>query len=229
MTATNFKIRKVAPAATNKWYIKTTKGGYNKAMMINRTTGSVLPNCCGLVHGRWLECTGITDPAKDRLYLGNAENYYHYTNDGYKRSQTPKPGAIGCYKNIRTGNGHVIFVESVAADGTITFSESAYDGFTYQYRTMKKPYKYSDRYQLQGFILNPYVKEKTEPQPLKVGDKVVIIGTGRATSAGTGGIAYGIGWTREIIRIVKNAKYPYCVGLNRVATGWYQQKALKRK
>lgn len=43
----SFKERTSAPTLTNKFYIKTTKGGYNRAVAIDKKTGSVLPNCCG--------------------------------------------------------------------------------------------------------------------------------------------------------------------------------------
>lgn len=227
--STNFKIRKVAPATTNKYYIKTTRGGYNKAMLINSKDGNVIPNCTGLVHGRWLECTGITDPRKDRLYLGNAENYYHYTNDGYKRSKLPKVGAIGCYRHKSGHGGHVIFIESMDSKGKITFSESAYDGFRYQYREMTPPYRYSNDYVLQGFILNPYIKETKPASDLKVGDNVVIIATGNGQANGKGKTAGGIGWTRKVMKILPDAVFPYLVGLNGVATGWYKKAALKKK
>ena len=41
-----FTRRLTAPSSTNKFYIKTTKGGYNKCIQI-QSDGSVLPNCVG--------------------------------------------------------------------------------------------------------------------------------------------------------------------------------------
>lgn len=41
-----FEPRTSAPSSTNKYYIKTTKGGYNKCIQI-QSNGSVLPNCTG--------------------------------------------------------------------------------------------------------------------------------------------------------------------------------------
>lgn len=43
---TVFVRRKTAPTNDNKYYIKTTKGGYNKCIQI-QSNGSVLPNCVG--------------------------------------------------------------------------------------------------------------------------------------------------------------------------------------
>lgn len=221
----NFKMRKTAPAGTNKWFIKTYKGGYNKAVCINEKTGSCLPNCCGLVHGRWLECVGEKDYSKDKLCTGNAGSYFGYTKDGYKRSQTPEEGAIGCYSG---GDGHVIFVEKKYADGGIDYSESAFNGVRYRFGHMDPPYNYKG-YKFQGFIINPLIIKKEEKaDALKVGDKVTIVGKGNATSTGKGKAAYGITWKRYILKVVKGAAYPYCVGFNGVATGWYKAKALKK-
>src|SRR5574344_1177647 len=39
------------------------------------------------------------------------------------------------------------------------------------------------------------------PRPLSVGDTVEIVGTGNGSSYGTSNTAYGIGWTRQILKI----------------------------
>lgn len=41
-----FVKRDSAPSNSNLYYIKTTKGGYNKCIQI-QSNGSVLPNCTG--------------------------------------------------------------------------------------------------------------------------------------------------------------------------------------
>ena len=41
-----FTPRKTTPADDNLYYIKTTKGGYNKCIQI-QSDGRVLPNCTG--------------------------------------------------------------------------------------------------------------------------------------------------------------------------------------
>jgi hypothetical protein len=41
-----FVRRDNPPSNDNKYYIKTTKGGYNKCIQI-QSNGSVLPNCVG--------------------------------------------------------------------------------------------------------------------------------------------------------------------------------------
>lgn len=67
------------------------------------------------------------------------------------------------------------------------------------------------------------------PAPLSVGDTVVIKGTGNGSSYGTSNTAYGIGWTRQILRIWDGRSYPYQVGNNSGTTGFYRADALERK
>lgn len=64
---------------------------------------------------------------------------------------------------------------------------------------------------------------------LKVGDSVKIIGTGNGSSYGKSNTAYGIGWTRQILKIYENRAYPYQVGNNKGTTGFYKAEALQKK
>lgn len=64
---------------------------------------------------------------------------------------------------------------------------------------------------------------------LRKGDKVKIVGTGNGNSAGTANTAYGIGWTRVILRIWEGRKYPYQVGDGTGTTGYYKAEALQKK
>lgn len=68
-----------------------------------------------------------------------------------------------------------------------------------------------------------------EPRPLSVGDTVEIVGTGNGSSYGTSNTAYGIGWTRQILKIWGGRSYPYQVGNSTGTTGFYRAEALKRK
>ena len=68
-----------------------------------------------------------------------------------------------------------------------------------------------------------------EPRPLSVGDTVEIVGTGNGSSYGTSNTAYGIGWTRQILKIWDGRSYPYQVGNSTGTTGFYRAEALKRK
>lgn len=152
-----FKARTTAPSATDKNWIHTSKGGKNSCILVSGN--SVLPNCVGYAWGRFMEILGSTP----KLSRGNAEDWWAYK-DGYKRGQTPKLGAVICYKKGKTGTGadgagHVAIVEKIYSDGSILIGESGYKSF--RFRTMKLPkgYKYFSGYTLQGFIYNPAVKD----------------------------------------------------------------------
>lgn len=228
--ASNFVPRMAAPAANNKYYISTKKCGYNKAIMI-KDNGSVLPNCCGLVHGRWLECIGSHDLELDKLCLGNAKNYYGMAQiNGLPTGKDPKLGAVVCYDDGKLG--HVAFVEKITYDSqgkpySIYTSNSAYGGSRWYYRTCyaANGYEYGPM-KLQGFIYNPNIIE--QPEVLAVGDIVEILHPGKASSYGTGNNAYGIGWHRMIKAIYPDRSYPYQVGNDKGTTGFYRADALKK-
>lgn len=83
--------------------------------------------------------------------------------------------------------------------------------------------------------ISAYVEPTPAPAPtpapvgLQVGDTVVIKGTGNGSSYGTSNTAYGIGWTRQILRIWDGRSYPYQVGNNTGTTGFYRADALEKK
>lgn len=66
------------------------------------------------------------------------------------------------------------------------------------------------------------------PQTLKVGDTVKITGTGNGNSYGTSNTAYGIGWTRQILKIYIGRPYPYQVGNSSGTTGFYKSSSLQK-
>ena len=144
-----FQRRTAAPSYTNKYYIKTTKGGYNKCMQI-KPDGSVLPNCVGYAWGRFCEEQNIHSC---NLSRGNAENWYYHTSDGYARGNTPKLGAVICWHSTRSG-GHVAIVEKINDDGTILTSNSAYNRSRFYMKTLKASNNYymGSAYTFQGFI-----------------------------------------------------------------------------
>lgn len=169
-----FNKRTSSPTDTNKYYINTDYKGYNRAMVINERTGSVLNNCTGLVHGRWLESQKQTDYKKyDKLCIGDAHSYYG-KNDGYKRGKTPKLGSIICFDK-KGGAGHVAFVEEVKSNGDIITSNSAYKGSRFFTKTLKKSnnYKFGIGYTTQGFIYPPveFTPQYNLTRLLKIKDK----------------------------------------------------------
>lgn len=84
--------------------------------------GVGLPNCTCYAWGRRYE---ITKEAPT-LSLGNADEWYGYTTDGYKRGSEPKLGAVICYSGGSIGTGHVGVVEVIHGDGSIITSNSNY-------------------------------------------------------------------------------------------------------
>ena len=77
-----------------------------------------------------------------------------------------------------------------------------------------------------------HMYNKPAPAPvdktLHVGDKVKIIGTGNGASDGSSNTAYGIGWTREILKIYSGRKFPYQVGNSTGTTGFYKESSLEK-
>lgn len=151
--------RTYAPSETDPLWINTGYGGDNKCIVINRSTGSVLPNCTGYVHGRWMEIGNTT--REYNLSLGNANTYWRH-NDGYQRGSEPKEGAVLCFGGQY---GHVCIVEKIIDTNTILCSESDYGGarFTMRYRYRKYNWKPGSGWTLpfQGFIYHPDVGEGT--------------------------------------------------------------------
>lgn len=148
-----YKPRLTAPSESNKYYKHTSAGGLNKCIHIKG--GSCLPNCVGYAWARAYENLGY----EPKLSRGNAENWWGYTSDGYKRGQTPKLGAVVCWSKGRVGvesdgAGHVGIVEEINKD-SITVSMSAYGGTRWFTRTFPiGSYSYNS-YVFQGFIYLP--------------------------------------------------------------------------
>ena len=115
-----FTERLTMPQSGDPAYTRTAYGGYNSQIdgSPQPWTGSVLANCTGYVHGRWIEIAGHT--ADDfGISNGNANTYWGHS-DRYTRSQSPALGAIVCYGGTY---GHVAIVERVNADGSILVSQ----------------------------------------------------------------------------------------------------------
>lgn len=74
----------------------------------------------------------------------------------------------------------------------------------------------------------PAPQPAPQPTGLQVGDKVKIIGTGNGSSYGGSNTAYGIGWTRQILRIWSGRPYPYQVGNRSGTTGFYPESSLQK-
>lgn len=207
--------RLTTPAANNKAYINVEYGGKNHAILGNSkgrvVKGSVLPNCTGYVHGRAIELIGNDS----KLCLGNAENYWDYTQDGFERSHVPIVGSIGCAKSGRThyssdGVGHVFWVEDKNSHGDILISHSGWSGTkengryfrTNWLKCVNGTYALSGSLQLQGFIrvwnptkiiaIKDAVYRMYNPNS---GQHLFTNYIGEAQSLANGGWTYeGVGW-----------------------------------
>lgn len=157
-----FIPRTTAPSTSDKNWIHISYGGYNSCIHISG--GSVLPNCVGYAWGRARELMG-KDPALSR---NNAENWWGH-NDGYERGQTPRLGAIACWRkgsvnSSSDGAGHVAVVEQINADGSIVTSNSNYSGKRFFTQKFAKGYALSGQV-FQGFIYLPVVFDNPTPAP----------------------------------------------------------------
>ncbi len=163
-----YKARLDAPSTSNKYYKRTTDGGVNKCKY-------PLPNCVFYAWGRFYEILE-TSP---NLSRGDAENWYDYTTDGYDRGQSPKLGAVICWRkgkafNGSDGYGHVAIVEAIRENGDIVTSESVYGDERFRTRTYTKESGYAlKNHVFQGFIY----------PPVEFTDKVYLKGDYRVTDA----------------------------------------------
>lgn len=163
-----YKARLNAPSESNKYYKRTTEGGLNKCKY-------PLPNCVFYAWGRFYEILGYSH----NLSRGNAEDWYGNKADGYKRGQTPKLGAIICWRKGETWNesdgaGHVAVVEVIKPNGDIVTSESVYGGERFRTRTYTKA---------SGYALKNHVFQSFIYPPIEFTDKVYKKGDYRVTDA----------------------------------------------
>ena len=146
-----FIPRITAPTETDLNYISHYPpfNGYNYCIIINPSSGFVLPNCTGYCWGRWREVLG----EYHNLSRSDATNWYGNTSDGYERGQTPKVMAVACWSGGSGGEGHVAIVEEIRTNG-IFCSESAYNSYTF--RNNLYPLNMSKSgYTFQGYIYFP--------------------------------------------------------------------------
>lgn len=214
-----------------------------------------LPNCTFFAYSRTMEFT-IVD------YGGSWSNIYH-TNNPYwftgkstypdaegwfstaqsaglwQTGSAPQLGAIACWSGDILGmGGHVAVVEEINQDGTVTLSNSDYDGTYFYVMRNQRPVvgqvtDYVGEVFL-GYIYNPLSSGDTPAGKKHLfyrrGDWVKILKYGNSQADGEGHRAYGIGWTRRIIDVLPDRAYPYRVGFlsNGETTGWYKQNALQK-
>lgn len=97
------------------------------------------------------------------LSWGNAEDWWGKTSDGYQRGQTPKLGAVACWRKGVAGDnsdgaGHVAIVEHINEDGSIITSDSGWGASRVWWETNRQDdgnWGSGSAYTFQGFIYNP--------------------------------------------------------------------------
>lgn len=158
--------RKTRPTDGDKRWTQIPHG-YN-AQILGRPSAwsySVLADCTGYVHGRWMELGNTT--TEYNLSNGNAKTYWGH-DDGYARGQTPQLGAVLCMGGGSAG--HVAIVEEILDNGDIMCSESNYDSYIFEYVRRYKSLGYRRSSSsasiggFQGFIYHPDISP-TPPAP----------------------------------------------------------------
>lgn len=122
----SYTPRTTRPNDGDPYWTKTTYGGYNEQILgnpVNRAwSGSVLPNCTGYVHGRFMELGNQPyDYDPSILPWGNASTYY--ANSSLEKGQDPRLGSCMVWG---VGAGHVAIVEEIIDNDTVVTSESDY-------------------------------------------------------------------------------------------------------
>lgn len=235
-----FTPQLTVPADTDPYFIRKAYGGYSPCIKGNpeKFPGSPLANCVGYAWGIAAEREGTPDCnigfVSGTTWPTNAW-YWIQNPNGRQTGSTPQLGAIACWRNSDWTNGHVASVEQINPDGSWLASESGYNG--YIFRTHTYPADNSKPgFIFQGFIYLNWPEDPPLPPsgdtdvlyPIALGDKVRIIGKGRASVDGGGNIAYGIGWERYVTAIYEDGAYPFRVGFkDGRTTGFYKADALE--
>lgn len=140
--SSSFSPRLEEPSYSNEYYYSNKNIFYK--------FGYGMPNCTAYAFGRAYEILG----KEPNLCHFDACEWYDY-NDGYSRGQTPKVGAVACWKYYRYGEwrGHVAVVEKVE-NGTVTMSNSAWgwQNFYLTYADVNDPTMGESDWDFQGFI-----------------------------------------------------------------------------
>lgn len=204
----------------------TSESGYGSSAFWNQTRNNS--------NGRWGLGSGYTF----RAYIYLPDDVQKVVDGGAPTptpTPTPTPGACGKF-NI--GDKVIINGPLYPSSNASAPTGNVYDKITTI--TRKNPgsaHPYNTEGDL-GWMDEAFIKAYAEPTPaptpapstgLSVGDKVEIIGTGNGSSYGTSNTAYGIGWTRQVLKIWDGRPFPYQIGNNSGTTGFYKAEALRKK
>lgn len=209
---------------SNKDFISTSSGGYSHCI-VRASGGYTLPNCVALIHAEWLKIlrSALGEAAakeyESKLCRNNAAVYWGYTQDGFKRGQTPKLGAIACWSGGKSGAGHVALVTAVSGNNWIgrasNYSGSAFYTCSYTYSSTYKYYLGSS-YTFQGFIYPPVdfstyatqaVSRSAQYDQIRVNIDNLNVRVGSSTTAAR--LGYAEPGYYNVISQVKDSKYTW--------------------
>lgn len=171
---------------------------------------------------------------KDYPTIMKTNGYNGYAEGPAPVPPTPEPPAPTPSLKYNIGDRVVIdgglYVSSDAAEpaghvsNKVTNITRRVDGAAHPYNTT------GDLGWMNESDIQPYNEPAPQPEPegLKVGDTVKIIGYGNGSAYGGANVAGGIGWTRTILRIYDGKPYPYMVGNNSGVTGFYTESSLQK-
>ena len=168
------EMRTTCPGGYNKYYMTTSRGGWNKAIQGKPTKedANVLSNCVGYANGRWNEI--LNRGRMDYQFICNAENFIEKAQQyGLQISNTPTLGGIMVWEGLGSLAGHVAIVERIDNSNKIFTSESAYNGSAFYNKTRDNNngrWGMSSNYRFRGCIVNP---SNPQPDPKPTGDEQI--------------------------------------------------------
>lgn len=142
-SAGSFTARLTAPSKSNPYFYSDINVFYK--------FGYGMPNCTCYAYGRAYEILK-TEP---KLCIYDAHLWYDYNKKYgyYSYGQTPKLGAIACWKYTNYDSGHVAVVEKIT-DDTVYYSNSAWSGENFYVDSLPidDPVKGRPNWEFQGYI-----------------------------------------------------------------------------
>lgn len=211
--AQEFTARLTAPAKTNPYYYSDKNIFYKN--------GWGMPNCTAYAWGRAYEIL----KKEPQLCIYDAYQWFDYNKNNkiYAYGQTPKLGAIACYKYIGYSSGHVAVVEKIVGD-TVYYSNSAWSGqeFYVNSSPIDSPEDALYNSQFLGYIyIGEFYSGEDSAQAYRItSDNGVNMRSGAGTSYGiVGAIPYN-----KTVLVLKTAKangYNWGYTTYNGVSGWF--------
>ncbi len=137
------------PSSSNAFYFSSK---YNPFVGTSCGPPALTHNCTWYAYGRFAEILGRKP---NGLATGNASTWYAATRN-FPKGQTPRVGAIICWRYTDDPFGHVAVVEEIKSNGDIVTSNSGWRAGPFWLQTWTKASGYQGgHYRLQGFIYQP--------------------------------------------------------------------------